>query len=188
MIPVTLYTRANCPLCDKARAALRASGVPIQLTEIDIDTDEALRARYTDDVPVIHVNGREAFRHAIDPSTFAAFVSQNAGGLAGEKCVPCRGGVPALQGEELRELERILGGYWSVVGEHHLEKEYRFPDFAKALAFTNAIGALAEAEGHHPDIHLAWGKVRVTIWTHKIDGLTRSDFVLAAKIDGLRSK
>ncbi|MDQ6801383.1 MAG: 4a-hydroxytetrahydrobiopterin dehydratase, partial [Acidobacteriota bacterium] len=62
-------------------------------------------------------------------------------------------------------------------------KEFRFPDFANALAFTNKIGAIAEEQGHHPDIHLAWGKVRVTIWTHAVDGMTRSDFVLAAKID-----
>ena len=185
MVSVTLYTRANCPLCEKAKAAIHASGVPVELTEVDIDTDETLRARYTDDVPVIHIEGREAFRHALEPSAFAAWVSQNMGGLAKEKCVPCRGGVPALQGEELRELARTLGGHWSVVGEHHLEKEFHFPDFAKALAFTNAIGAVAEAEGHHPDIQLAWGKVRVTIWTHKIDGLTRSDFVLAAKIDAV---
>lgn len=184
MVDVTLYTRKNCPLCEKAKAALRASGVPIDLTEVDIDTDEALRARYNDDVPVIHINGREAFRHAVDPAAFAALVSQM-GDLAREKCVPCRGGVPPLQGDDLRNLERTLGGNWRVVAEHHLEKEYRFPDFAQALAFTNAIGAIAEAEGHHPDIHLAWGKVRVTIWTHKIDGLTRSDFVLAAKIDAI---
>ncbi|HEX2059630.1 MAG TPA: 4a-hydroxytetrahydrobiopterin dehydratase [Thermoanaerobaculia bacterium] len=103
--------------------------------------------------------------------------------LANEKCVPCRGGVPALRGEELQTLARELGGGWRVVDEHHLEKEFPFPDFATALAFTNRVGAIAEEEGHHPDIHLAWGKVRVTIWTHKIDGLTRSDFVLAAKID-----
>jgi 4a-hydroxytetrahydrobiopterin dehydratase len=103
--------------------------------------------------------------------------------LANEKCVPCRGGVPALKGEELAALARELGGAWRIAGEHHLEKEFRFPDFARALAFTNAIGAIAEEEGHHPDIHLAWGKVRVTIWTHTVDGLTRADFVLAAKID-----
>ena len=71
------------------------------------------------------------------------------------------------------------------MNEHHLEKEFRFKDFAEALAFTNKVGAIAEAEGHHPDIYVAWGKVRITIWTHKIDGLTRSDFVLAAKIDRL---
>ena len=103
--------------------------------------------------------------------------------LARETCVPCRGGVPPLTGEELAAVARELGGGWAVVAGHHLEKEFRFPDFAGALAFTNRVGAIAEEQGHHPDIHLAWGKVRVTIWTHKIDGLTRSDFVLAAKVD-----
>ena len=105
--------------------------------------------------------------------------------LANEKCIPCRGGVPALKGEELAALARELGADWRVVDEHHLEKELAFPDFAQALAFTNKVGALAEEEGHHPDIYLAWGKVRVTIWMHKVDGLTRSDFVLAAKIERL---
>ena len=64
-----------------------------------------------------------------------------------------------------------------------MEKDFTFPDFAQALSFTNAVGAIAEREGHHPDIHLSWGKARVQIWTHKVDGLTRSDFILAAKID-----
>ena len=105
--------------------------------------------------------------------------------LANEKCIPCRGGVPALKGEKLAALARELGADWRVVDEHHLEREFRFPDFAQALAFTNKVGAIAEEEGHHPDIYLAWGKVRVTIWTHKVDGLTRSDFVLAAKIERL---
>jgi 4a-hydroxytetrahydrobiopterin dehydratase len=105
--------------------------------------------------------------------------------LATEKCIPCRGGVPPLKGEELRSLARELGDAWRVVDEHHLERELAFPDFATALAFTNRVGAIAEEEGHHPDIYLAWGKVRIAIWTHKIDGLTRSDFVLAAKIDAL---
>jgi 4a-hydroxytetrahydrobiopterin dehydratase len=70
-----------------------------------------------------------------------------------------------------------------VVEGHHLEKLYTFKDFAGALAFVNAVGRVAEEQNHHPDITLAWGKVRVTIWTHKIDGLTESDFVLAAKAD-----
>ena len=105
--------------------------------------------------------------------------------LANEKCIPCRGGVPALKGEELQALAGELGNEWRVVDEHHLEREYRFPDFAAALAFTNEVGALAEEQGHHPDLCLGWGKVVITIWTHKIDGLTRSDFVLAAKIDAL---
>ena len=104
--------------------------------------------------------------------------------LAAGHCVPCRGGVPPLAAPEIaRYLERLGPHGWHVVEEHHLEKEYTFPDFASALAFVNRVGALAEQEGHHPDVHLAWGKVRLTIWTHKIDGLTESDFVLAAKAD-----
>jgi 4a-hydroxytetrahydrobiopterin dehydratase len=104
--------------------------------------------------------------------------------LADKRCVPCQGGVPPLTAEERAPLLAALGpNGWKVVEGHHLEKEYRFPDFAQALAFVNRIGAIAEEEGHHPDIALAWGKVGVTIWTHKIDGLTESDFVLAAKLD-----
>jgi 4a-hydroxytetrahydrobiopterin dehydratase len=185
MVPVTLYTRANCPLCDKAKAAIRASGVAVTLTEVDIDQHPDLRELYTNDVPVIHVDRKEAFRHTVNPAEFAAYVAHGAPGraLAGEQCVPCRGGVPPLHGDDLRQLEDTLGGGWQVIDEHHLEKQFDFHDFASALAFTNRIGALAEEQGHHPDIHLAWGKVRVTIWTHTADGLTRSDFVLAAKID-----
>lgn len=105
--------------------------------------------------------------------------------LAEKKCVPCKGGVPPLKGGELKRLHEELGGGWQVIDEHHLEKELRFKDFRQALDFTNRVGELAEAEQHHPDIHLAWGKVKVTIWTHKIDGLTESDFVFAAKVDQL---
>ena len=103
--------------------------------------------------------------------------------LASQKCVPCRGGVPPLEAARIRELLGQLGGGWKVVGEHHLEKEYRFANFKEALAFTNRVGAIAEEEGHHPDVLLAWGKVVLTLWTHKIDGLTESDFILAAKAD-----
>lgn len=105
--------------------------------------------------------------------------------LASKECAPCKGGVPALKGEALQTLLKQLGGGWQAVNEHHLEKEYKFKNFAHALAFTNRVGALAERQGHHPDIYLAWGRVRVTIWTHKIDGLTESDFALAAKIEKL---
>jgi 4a-hydroxytetrahydrobiopterin dehydratase len=105
--------------------------------------------------------------------------------LAARECAPCRGGIPALKGKALKELEKELGGGWKTVRGHHLEKEFTFKDFRKALDFTNRVGALAEAQNHHPDIGLAWGKAKVTIWTHKIDGLTESDFVLAAKIEGL---
>lgn len=105
--------------------------------------------------------------------------------LATKECVPCRGGVPALAGEPLHALLRELGGGWSLVDEHHLEKEYEFEDFRQALDFTVKVGELAEAQNHHPDILLSWGRVRITIWTHKIDGLTESDFVFAAKSDAL---
>jgi 4a-hydroxytetrahydrobiopterin dehydratase len=108
--------------------------------------------------------------------------------LAERQCVPCKGGVSALKGGDLARLAGELGGGWQVVAEHQLEKEYRFRDFREALAFTNQVGALAEAQGHHPDIYLAWGKVKLTIWTHKISGLTESDFVLAAKADQLTAQ
>ncbi len=103
--------------------------------------------------------------------------------LADQKCVPCRGGIPPLKGEAVRTLLERLGGGWQAVNEHHLEKDYAFKNFRDALAFVNRVGAIAEAEGHHPDVFLAWGKVRLTIWTHKIDGLSESDFILAAKAD-----
>jgi 4a-hydroxytetrahydrobiopterin dehydratase len=106
--------------------------------------------------------------------------------LAKQTCVPCRGGVPPLAGDALKKLLARLGpNGWKTVDGHHLEKQYDFPDFVSALAFVNRLGELAEQQGHHPDIYLAWGKARVTIWTHKIDGLTESDFVLAAKADAL---
>ncbi len=107
--------------------------------------------------------------------------------LAKKHCVPCRGGVPPLAGEELRKLAAQVPD-WKVVDEHHITKSYLFPDFKTALAFVNRIGAVAEEEGHHPDLTLTWGKVDVKTYTHKIDGLTESDFILAAKIDELYFK
>jgi len=102
--------------------------------------------------------------------------------LADQHCVPCRGGVPPLKGEQLEKM-KAQTPEWQVVDEHHLTRSFKFPDFKTALDFVNRVGAIAEQEGHHPDLYLAWGKVDVKIWTHKIDGLTDSDFVLAAKID-----
>jgi 4a-hydroxytetrahydrobiopterin dehydratase len=107
--------------------------------------------------------------------------------LAAKSCIPCRGDVPPLGGEEITRLLAELPG-WQSVGGHHLLKIYTFPDFAKALNFVNGAGAIAEAEGHHPDLFLSWGKVEVKIWTHKINGLTESDFILAAKIEELYPK
>jgi 4a-hydroxytetrahydrobiopterin dehydratase len=104
--------------------------------------------------------------------------------LADKKCVPCKGGIPALKGTALEMLHHQLPS-WQIVNEHHLHREYRFPDFQQALSFVNRVGDVAEQEGHHPDILLAWGKVGITLWTHKIDGLTESDFIMAAKIERL---
>jgi 4a-hydroxytetrahydrobiopterin dehydratase len=103
-------------------------------------------------------------------------------GLAEKACVPCRGGVPPLTADEIRPLHAQVQN-WSVMDGHHLERQFSFPDFKSALEFVNKVGSIAESEGHHPDITLAWGKVGVQIWTHKINGLTESDFILAAKID-----
>ena len=105
--------------------------------------------------------------------------------LADKACTPCRGGVPPLEGEELDRLEAKLGGGWKVVDGHHLEKEYRFANFRQALDFTNRVGELAEEVNHHPNIFLTWGRVKIELWTHKIDGLNEADFVWAAKADRL---
>jgi 4a-hydroxytetrahydrobiopterin dehydratase len=107
--------------------------------------------------------------------------------LADRNCVPCRGGVPPLKGNDLTEFHRQLTDppKWKIVNEHHLVRAYKFPDFKSGLALVNKIGALAEEQGHHPDLLLAWGKVEITLWTHAADGLTESDFILAAKIDRL---
>jgi 4a-hydroxytetrahydrobiopterin dehydratase len=105
--------------------------------------------------------------------------------LAEKDCVACKAGTPPLRGAELEQIAAQLGGGWQVVNQHHLEKEYRFKDFRQALDFTNRVGELAEKAWHHPDLFLAWGKVKVTVWTHSIDGLSESDFVFAAKADRL---
>lgn len=104
--------------------------------------------------------------------------------LASKTCVPCRGGVPPLAGKELENLSKEVP-QWRVMNGHHIAREFKFPDFKQALAFVNQVGAIAEEQGHHPDIFLTWGKAEITTWTHKIDGLTESDFILAAKIDKL---
>lgn len=103
--------------------------------------------------------------------------------LSSKHCVPCKGGVLPLKGEALLVLYRQLETGWQIVREHHLEKEYTFKNFRDSLAFVNRVGEIAEKEGHHPDLFLSWGKVKLTLWTHKIDGLTESDFIIAAKSD-----
>lgn len=106
--------------------------------------------------------------------------------LADKECVACAGGVPPLKGDALKKFSAQLGGDWMVVGEHHLEREFKFKNFREALDFTNKVGELAEKQNHHPDIYLAWGKVKLTLWTHAIDGLAEGDFVFAAKVEKLQ--
>jgi 4a-hydroxytetrahydrobiopterin dehydratase len=104
--------------------------------------------------------------------------------LADREFNPARGGgSDPVKGAELQELHNLLGNDWQVIEEHQLEKEFRFPDFQQALDFTNRVGELAETLDHHPDIHLSWGKAKVTIWTHSISGLSEADFVFAARAD-----
>ena len=104
--------------------------------------------------------------------------------LSSKSCVPCHGGVPRLSGAELASFAREVPA-WTVVDEHHLRRAYKFANFNAALAFVNRVGTLAEAEGHHPDIAFGWGYAEIKIYTHAIQGLSESDFILAAKIDAL---
>lgn len=104
--------------------------------------------------------------------------------LADKQCVPCRGGTPALRGAELEKLQQSVPA-WTVTDEHHIHRAFKFPDFVQALAFVNKVGAVAEEQGHHPDILLTWGKAEITLWTHSINGLSESDFIMAARIDRL---
>ena len=104
--------------------------------------------------------------------------------LADKSCIPCRGGVPPLADPALETLGRQIPG-WEIVDGHHLRRELRFPNFREALLFVNRVGELAEEQNHHPDISFGWGCVEVVIYTHKIDGLTESDFVFAAKTERL---
>jgi 4a-hydroxytetrahydrobiopterin dehydratase len=105
--------------------------------------------------------------------------------LADRKCKPCQEGTLPVKGEDLKRLHDQLSKGWNVIGEHHMEREFKFKDWPKAQDFTNQVGDLAQQEDHHPDILLQYGKVKVTLWTHKINGLSENDFILAAKIDRL---
>jgi 4a-hydroxytetrahydrobiopterin dehydratase len=104
--------------------------------------------------------------------------------LADKQCIPCKGGVPALKGKELEQFHKSVPK-WTITDEHPIHRAFKFPDFVQALAFVNKVGALAEEQGHHPDILLTWGKAEITLWTHSINGLSESDFIMAAKIDRL---
>lgn len=103
--------------------------------------------------------------------------------LAKNKCIPCKGGVPPLKGEALAPLIEELGSTWSCIDEHHLEREYKVKGYGPAVEYANVVAGIADEQDHHPDILFTWGLVKVTIWTHKIDGLTESDFYFAAKCE-----
>jgi 4a-hydroxytetrahydrobiopterin dehydratase len=105
--------------------------------------------------------------------------------LAQKSCIPCQGGTPPLTRIQIETYASQIHTDWQLVQDHHLQRDYKFKNFQEALAFVNRVGTLAEAENHHPDVYLAWGHVQIKIWTHKIDGLTESDFIFAAKVDRL---
>jgi pterin-4a-carbinolamine dehydratase/glutaredoxin len=146
---VTLYTRRDCSLCDRAKETLRQAGVTPK--EIDVDADPDLKARFTNDVPVIFIDGVEAFRHRVPVDGIRAFAAG-----------------------------------WKIVEAHHLEKQFKFADFAQALAFANRIGVIAEEMSHHPDLLVRWGEVRVMTWSHDKNAITSRDYALAGRIDSLR--
>jgi 4a-hydroxytetrahydrobiopterin dehydratase len=106
--------------------------------------------------------------------------------LAKKHCVPCQAGAQPLTDAEIRKQAEQLDPAWQVVEDHHLAREFKFDDFRQALDFVNKVGELAEEEGHHPDIYLSYGKVKIELWTHKIKGLHENDFILAARIDALQ--
>ena len=103
--------------------------------------------------------------------------------LAERKCIPCRGGVPPMEQNEAEALLRELDDGWAVNADGHLERIYAFDNFRQAMRFANRVADIAEVEDHHPDLHVAWGECRLEVWTHKIQGLTESDFYFAAKAD-----
>ena len=114
-----------------------------------------------------------------------SYIKETNVALADEKCIPCRVGGKPLPAEEARELARWVPD-WKLT-EKQIERELKFKDFREAMAFVNKVADVAEEQGHHPDILISYNRVRITLWTHKVGGLSRADFVLGAKIDRLLS-
>ena len=146
---------------------------------------------------ISHLSGAIWLRLVIQPANetlIAVFRFNNSGvwykesmdKLAEGKCVPCEGGVPPLKGKRLEEWKAQLDTEapgWELKDTKHLQKEFKFKDFKTALEFVDKVGAIAESEGHHPNIEFGWGFAKILLWTHAIDGLSENDFFLAAKID-----
>ena len=107
------------------------------------------------------------------------------GGLADRSCVPCRGGVPPLGAERVAELRRQISAEWTVVDGHHLERDVKLKNFRQAMVLANRVAEVAEAQGHHPDLLVSWGRLKITFFTHAIDGLHENDFIMAARVDAL---
>ena len=197
MVPdLIVYTRRNCHLCDVAKrdatGMLRAAGIELKLREIDVDSDARLVELYGHDVPLFFIGGIEVARHRIAGETFirAVLAAQrsskmpaSASSLVDEKCGACNGDTPKLSSGEIDSLKKELDSAWRVDNSTFLRREIVTPDFKTSLDLANRIGAIAEAEGHHPDLTVSWGKLGIEISTHAIKGLSRADFVLAAKID-----
>ena len=101
------------------------------------------------------------------------------------KCVPCQGGIPPLEKEEIEKFKHLVDSNWEVIEEKKIEREFQFSQYLQGIKFTNKIAELAEYEGHHPYVHINFKIIKVILFTHKIDGLHENDFLMAAKIDKL---
>ncbi len=104
-------------------------------------------------------------------------------GLSTKRCVPCQAGTPPLARADIEKYLSQIGAGWTLEGEKILSKQFKFRDLVEAMKFVGAVAGIAEAEGHHPDIHISYNKVRFDLWTHAIGGLSENDFILAAKIE-----
>jgi 4a-hydroxytetrahydrobiopterin dehydratase len=105
--------------------------------------------------------------------------------LTEKRCIPCEGGTPPLDENQIAELKSEISSDWKVLENSKLEKEYFFDDFSHTMSFVNRVAALAEQEGHHPVMHVYYARVEIELWTHAINGLSENDFIMAAKIDTL---
>lgn len=107
--------------------------------------------------------------------------------LSEKKCVPCEGGVPAFTKSEIKRYQSRLRKGWKIINDKKLLKEFKFKNFVETMGFVNQVALIAQAEDHHPDMQVSYSKVIVELWTHAVGGLSENDFILAAKIDMIKS-